>query len=99
MSDEFSSLPPFKPAEALMRLKRSLRDLRVLSERGDGFELKGAPVIALVALDAAIDARLARRPARGSVEWDAFTLAAQPDLRRFTDEVQRRIARWTEDDR
>jgi hypothetical protein len=100
MSDDFFALPPFKPAEALQLLKRNLRDLRTLTERGDAFELKGARVIELAAADKQIDARLAKRPMRGGTpEWDAFTLAGSPDVRKFTDEVKRRLARWTEEDR
>ena len=100
MSDDFFALPPFKPAEALALLKRSLRDLRTLTERGDAFELKGSRVIELVAAESRIDARLAKRPMRGGTpEWDAFRLAASPDVRKFTDEVKRRLARWTEEDR
>ena len=92
--------PPFKPADALLALKRSLRDLRTLSERGDGFELKGARVIELAAGDAAIDAKLARRPMRGgSTEWDRFTLAGSADVRKFSDEAKKRLARWTEEER
>ena len=99
MSDDFFAPPAFKPDEALPQLKRSLRDLRTLTERGDGFDLKGQPVVALVADDKTIGARLARRPARSSPEWDSFTLSASPDVRRFTDEVKRRVARWTEEER
>ncbi|NRF66562.1 hypothetical protein HLB44_06170 [Aquincola sp. S2] len=100
MSDDFFALPPFKPAEALGLLKRSLRDLRTLSERGDGYELKGSRVIELEADDKTITARLARRPMRGGTpEWDRFVLGASPDVRKFTDEVKRRLARWTEEDR
>jgi hypothetical protein len=100
MSEDFFALPPFKPAEALPLLKRSLRDLHSLAERGDAFELKGQRVIELQADDSAIAARLAKRPMRaGTPEWDVFKLAASPDVRRFTDEVKRRLARWTEEDR
>lgn len=99
MSEDFFALPAFKPDEALVQLKRSLREQRGLGERGNGFELKGAAVIALAVNGAAIEARLARRPSRGSVEWDLFTLAASPDVRRFTDEVRRRLTRWTEEER
>ena len=83
MSDDFFALPPFKPAEVLQLLKRSLRDLR-----------------SLAAGEQQIDARLAKRPMRGGTpEWDAFKLAGSPDVRKFTDEVKRRLARWTEEDR
>jgi hypothetical protein len=100
MSDEFFALPPFKPAEALQLLKRSLRDLRTLTERGDAFELKGSRVIELAAAGQHIDARLAKRPMRGGTpEWDAFKLGGSPEVRKFTDEVKRRLARWTEEER
>jgi len=99
-TDDFGfAPPPFKPAEALVQLKRSLRDLRTLAERGDGYELKGAQVIELTAGEAAIDARLARRPSRQVPEWDAFTLASSADVRKFSDEVKKRLARWTEEER
>ncbi|MBI5256364.1 MAG: hypothetical protein HY855_07695 [Burkholderiales bacterium] len=99
MSDDFFAPPAFRPEEALVQLKRSLRDLRTLTERGNGFELKGLPVIALALADKTLEARLARRPTRASVEWDAFPLSGSPDVRKFTDEVKRRLARWTEEDR
>ncbi|WP_395702663.1 hypothetical protein [Aquabacterium sp.] len=99
MSDDFFALPAFKPDEALQQLKRTLRDLRVLTERGNGFELKGASVVALVVDGAAINAKLAKRPSRSSAEWDAFTLSASPEVRKFSDEVKRRLARWTEEER
>jgi hypothetical protein len=100
MPDDFFALPPFKPAEAMLLLKRSLRELRPLTERGDAFELKGSRVIELSAGAQQIEARLARRPLRGGTpEWDTFKLAASPDVRKFTDDVKRRLARWTEEDR
>ncbi|HSW06843.1 hypothetical protein [Aquabacterium sp.] len=98
-AEDFFAPPAFNPDEALQQLKRSLRDLRTLSERGNGYDLKGQPVIALAAEDKTITARLAKRPARNSPEWDSFTLSASPDVRRFTDEVKRRVARWTEEER
>jgi hypothetical protein len=91
--------PPFKPAEALMQLKRALRDLRTLTERGDGFELKGARVMELLATDGAIEAKLAKRPSRQVPEWDRFTLDGSAAVRKFTDEVKKRLARWTEEER
>ena len=99
MSDDFFAPPAFKPEEALQQLKRSLRDLRMLSERDNGYELKGQPVVKMLAEDKTITARLAKRPARSSPEWDSFTLSTSLDVRRFTDEVKRRVARWTEEER
>lgn len=100
MSDDFFAMPAFKPEEALVQLKRTLRDLRTLTERGNAYELKGSQVVALEADDKQITARLARRPMRGGTpEWDRFVLAGSADVRKFTDEVKRRLARWTEEDR
>lgn len=100
MADDFGfAPPPFKPAEALMQLKRSLRDLRTLTERGEGFELKGARVIELAAGERTIDAKLARRPSRQVPEWDRSTLDGSAAVCKFVDEVKRRLARWTEEER
>lgn len=91
--------PPFKAAEALVQLKRGLRDLRTLAERGDSFELKGARVMELSATETAIEAKLAKRPSRQVPEWDRFTLDSSAAVRKFTDEVKKRLARWTEEER
>jgi hypothetical protein len=99
-TDDFGfAPPPFQPADALVQLKRALRDLRTLTERGDGFELKGACVMELAAGESAIDAKLAKRPSRQVPEWDRFTLAGSADVRKFTDEVKKRLKRWTEEER
>jgi hypothetical protein len=97
VNEEFGfAPPPFKPADALVTLKRQLRDRR-LSERGDAFEQRGKRVIEL-ALDAdAIQARVARRLAL-TPEWDRFTLKSATDLRKLVDEVSKRLARWEHDE-
>ncbi|MEK8032217.1 hypothetical protein AACH06_15420 [Ideonella sp. DXS29W] len=100
MADDFGfAPPPFKPADALVLLKRTLRDLRTLTERGDGFELKGARVMELAAGTTSIEARLAKRPSRQVPEWDGFTLDSSAAVRKFTDELKKRLARWTEEER
>ncbi|WP_374674785.1 hypothetical protein [Ideonella sp.] len=97
--EEFGfAAPPFKPAEALLGLQRSLRDTRVLAERGDGFEWKGLRVVELALTDTAIEARLAKRPSRQVPEWDRHTLDSSAAVRRFTDELKKRLARWSEDE-
>ncbi|HEY6136102.1 MAG TPA: hypothetical protein VIW70_19165, partial [Rubrivivax sp.] len=62
MSDEGGfAPPPFAAGAALTQLRRSLRDLQ-LSERGNGYELRGKRVVELE-LDAgatAIQARITR---------------------------------------
>lgn len=96
--NDFFARPPFKPADALVQLKRSLRDARPLAERGDGFELNGLRVVELGHDDKTITVRLARRAAR-TPDWDTLVLKSAADQRKCVDEVKKRLARWTEDDR
>jgi hypothetical protein len=95
LNDPFAP-PAFDPGAALLQLKRSLRDLRPLAERGDGFELHGKRVIELRADAGVITARLARRPAV-SPDWDALVLKNSADVRKLVDETKKRLARWTEE--
>jgi len=93
-----AALPAFKPVEALLTLKRNLRDLRSLTERsGSGtFELQGQPVLELRADDKLLHARLVKRPAR-SPEWETRDCASSVEVRRLLDEVKRRLGQWTDD--
>ena len=97
MSDDFGfAPPPFKPEEALVTLRRSLRDLG-LAERGAGFELRGKRVLELVAEESVIRTRIARRLML-TPEWDAMTIAGAADTRKLVDEVKKRLARWERED-
>jgi hypothetical protein len=96
MSDDFFAPLAFNPAEALIQLKRSLRDLRPLNERGDGFELQGKRVIELVVDGQTIVAKLAQRQSQ-SPQWDKFVLKNSADVRKCVDEAKKRLARWTEE--
>jgi hypothetical protein len=96
MSDDFFAPPAFKAAEALIGLKRSLRDLRPLVERGEGFELQGQRVIELASDDNTITVRFAKRQAR-SPEWDKLVLKNGADVRKCVDEAKKRLVRWTEE--
>jgi hypothetical protein len=89
--------PPFKPADSLVQLKRSLRDLRALAERGDTFELQGQKVIELRSDDSVITVRLARRALR-SPDWDTLVVKNGADMRKCVDEVKKRLVAWTEAD-
>jgi hypothetical protein len=89
-------LPTFKPAEAVVQLKRQLRDLR-LTERGNAYELAGQTIAELVVAEGAIEARLAKRPAVRP-EWTKHRLASAADVRRFLDTVKAQLARWRQDD-
>lgn len=97
MSNDSFSPPPFKPEQSLVLLQRSLRELRTLTARGQGFDLKAMPAVGLTHDDDAVCAQLARRPSR-SPEWDQFRLSSAADVRRFVDEVKKRLARWERDD-
>ena len=96
MSDDFFAPPAFKAAEALVQLKRSLRELRPLAERGNGMELQGKPVIALAQDDSTITVRFAKRHS-ATPEWDTMVLKNGADLRKCVDEARKRLARWTEE--
>jgi hypothetical protein len=96
MSDDFFAPPAFKPDEALVALKRQLRDLKPLAERGSGFEISGKRVVELAADATSITARLAKRPAV-SPEWQTLVLKNSADVRKLVDEVKKRLARWQQD--
>lgn len=93
----FFAPPAFKPDEALAQLRRQLRELRALTERGESFELQGLPVLELRVDGAQLQARLARRPNRHP-DWDPQSLKSSADTRRFLDEVKRRLVRWNDED-
>jgi hypothetical protein len=97
MSDDgFFAPPPFKPADALVQLKRQLREMRQLAERGNVFELKGQEVVSLEATPTTIEARLAKRPQR-TPEWTPHILKNSADVRRFVDVVKAQLARWDDE--
>jgi hypothetical protein len=86
------ALPAFKPDDALISLKRSLRDLK-LAERGNAFELRGKRVIELAVEGGAINAKLARRLML-TPEWDRVAVKSAAEQRKLVDEVKKRLARW-----
>jgi hypothetical protein len=95
--DDFFALPPFKPDDALAQLKRSVRELRSLSERGNRFEWKAHPVLELTVDGATLVAKLAKRPAH-IPQWESRTMKNNADVRKFADELKARVARWSEAD-
>lgn len=99
MSDDpndFFAPPAFKPAEALVQLKRQLRELK-LTERGDRYEERGQPVVELRLVDGAIEARVVQRPARAPT-WTTQRLGASTEVRRFADQLKTQLARWRDDE-
>ena len=98
MTDDSFGLvpPPFKPDDALAQVKRALRDLK-LSERGNGFELRGKRVVELGIDGATLTARMARKLAL-TPQWDSQTVKTTADQRKLLDELKRRLARWDQEE-
>ena len=94
MSDDFFAPPPFDPATALATLKRTLRDLKLV-ERSGAFELNGQPVVRARVEDATLKLDIARRPSR-SPDWEHADARDHAMLRKFTDDLKRRVARWAD---
>ena len=92
MSDDFFAAPPFKADEALVSLKRQLRDMK-LAERGNAFEMRGKRVVELAVEGAAINAKLARRLML-TPEWDRMAVKSAADQRKLLDEVKKRLSKW-----
>jgi hypothetical protein len=94
MSDDFLAPPPFDPATARATLVRALRDLK-LTERDGAFELNGQPVVRATVDGATLKLEVARRPSR-SPDWERTEAGDHARLRRFIDDVKRRVSRWAE---
>ncbi|MBB4842362.1 hypothetical protein HNP55_000857 [Paucibacter oligotrophus] len=94
--EDFFAPPAFKPEQALLTLKRHLRDLRALQNRGDSFLLQGQVVLEFSLADGCLQARLAKRPAQRP-EWDLKLCKNSADVRSLQDEIKRRLARWTDE--
>lgn len=88
--------PPFKADEALVTLRRALRDLK-LAERGNAYELRGKRVVELALDGSVINARLARRLML-TPEWDRIAVTSSADQRKLVDEVKKRLARWEQEE-
>ncbi|MBB3197095.1 hypothetical protein [Roseateles terrae] len=93
---DFFALPPFNPEAALVQLKRALRDLRSLAERGSTFSFEGQEVLTLEAGADQLIARLAKRPAR-SPEWETRICRSAADVRKLQDDLKRRLLQWQDD--
>ena len=94
MSDDFFAPPPFNPETARATLARALRDLK-LAERGGAFEFNGQPVVKATADGAVLKLDVVKRPVR-SPDWEHAQASDHAQLRRFIDDVKRRVARWNE---
>ena len=89
--------PPFKPDEALHKLKRDLRELG-LTEREGRFERRGVSIAKAAVDGAAIQAAVVKRPSRNSPEWQARTLASGAAVRDFVADLKKKLASWSDRD-
>jgi len=98
MSEEWGfAPPPFKPDEALQRLRRDLRQAG-LAEREGRFERRGLAIAQASVDGAVIRAAVVRRPSRSSPEWQPKTLKSSADLRDFVADLRKRLASWSDSD-
>ncbi len=91
-TDDFFAPPPFNPETARATLARALRDLK-LAERNGAFEMNGQPVVKVRIEGAVLKLEVAKKPSR-SPDWEHAEADDHARLRRFIDEVKRRVARW-----
>jgi len=89
--------PPFKPDEALMRLKKDLRDLG-LAEREGRFERRGIAIAKAAVDGTALQAAVVKRPSRSSPEWTTKALKSGADVRDFVADLKRKLASWSDRD-
>ena len=98
MSDDFGfALPPFKPDEALQKLRRDLRDLG-LAEREGRFERRGITLARAAVDGSTIRAARVKRPSRTSPEWLDETLKTSADCRDFVADLKKQLALWSDRD-
>jgi hypothetical protein len=104
---DFFALPPFKADEALVKLRRDLRELKPLLEKGTGallrFEFKSLPVIELSLAEGdkpgtqVIAASVAKRPSQRP-EWSKSTLSTSAEVRKWLDQLRLSLKRWEDED-
>lgn len=97
MDDFAFAPPPFRPDEALTRLKRDLRELG-LTEREGRFERRGLAIAKVVVDGAVLQAAVVRKPARNSPDWQSRSLRTGADLRDFVAELKKKLAAWGDRD-
>jgi hypothetical protein len=84
--------PPFNADNALVAIKRALRDMK-LAERGNAYEMRGKRVVELAVEGGAINAKLARRLML-TPEWDRTVVKSAADQRKLLDDVKKRLGKW-----
>ena len=94
MSDDFFAPPPFNPETARQTLARALRDLK-LTERNGAFEFAGQPVVKARVDGGVLQLDVVKKPSR-SPDWEHAQADDHAKLRRFIDDVKRRVSRWAD---
>lgn len=104
---DFFALPPFKPDEALVQLRRQLKELRLQEQPGSTphrFALEGVVVAELQVVAAQADAAkpviaaaVVKRPLQRP-EWVRQTLDSRDAVRKWLDGLKRQLASWSDDD-
>jgi len=89
--------PPFKPEDALQRLKRDLRDMG-LGEREGVFERRGLAVARVHVDGAQLAAAIVDRPSRATPRWRQRTLGSSAAVRDFSAELKKALAAWGDRD-
>ena len=98
MSEDFGfAPPPFRPEEALSKLKRDLRDLG-LTEREGRFERRGVAIARATVEDLTVRAARVKRPVRSSPEWQDKVLKSSADARDFVADLKKQLAQWSDRD-
>ena len=98
MSDDFSFASlPFKPDDALQRLRRELSNLG-LAERAGRFERRGTPIARAAVDGPALCAARVKRPSRTSPEWQERLLRSSADVRDFVADLKKQLAQWSDRD-
>jgi hypothetical protein len=89
--------PPFRPDEALQRLKRELRDMG-LSEREGVFERRGLAIARAEVDGSHITAAIVKRPGRTGLQWQPRTLKNGAELRDFVAVLKKTLQQWGDRD-
>ena len=98
MADDFSFASlPFKPDDALQRLRRELGNLG-LAERAGRFERSGTPIARAAVDGATLRAARVKRPSRTSPEWQERLLHSSADVRDFVADLKKQLAQWSDRD-
>lgn len=98
MPEDFGMAPPpFRPDEALQKLRRELRDLG-LTEREGRFERRGSLIARAAVEGDALRAARVKQPTRGSPEWIENVLRSGADVRSFVADLKTQLALWSDRD-